>query len=95
VNPIAATVTAIALSLISAASLYAASPHCRWPSWRRHAARGNLVGVLLALGALWVWIAELGVGAGLCAMLGTWMLGLMACPYLAWRMSPDPDGGPR
>jgi len=95
VNPLAATVTAIAMSLISAASLYAASPHCRWPSWRRHAARGNLVGGLLALGALWVWIAELGVGAGLCAMLGTWMLGLMVFPYLAWRTTPDVNGGSR
>lgn len=94
-NPLASTITAIAMSLISAASLYAASPHCRWASWQRHAARGNLIGGLLAVATLWVWIAKLGVGAGLCAMLGTWMLGLMALPYLAWRTAPDSNGGSR
>ena len=94
-NPLAATIIAVAMSLISAASLYAASPHCRWPSWKRHAARGNLVGWMLAAGASWLWIAQLGVGAGLCAMLGTWMLGLMALPYLAWRMAPHGSGEPR
>jgi len=92
-NPLASTIAAIAMSLISAASLYAASRHCCWPSWKRHAARGNLVGGVLAVAALWLWIAQLGVGAGLCAMLGTWMLGLMALPYLAWRTTPDANGG--
>ena len=94
-NPLASTITAIAMSLLSAASLYAASPHCRWPSWKRHAARGNAIGGVLAVAALWVWIAKLGVGAGLCAMLGTWMLGLMALPYLAWRTTADVNGGTR
>ena len=94
-NPLASTITAIAMALLSAASLYAASPHCRWPSWKRHAARGNLIGTVLAVAALWVWIAKLGVGAGLCAMLGTWMLGLMALPYLAWRTSSGENGGTR
>ncbi|HEY0501863.1 MAG TPA: hypothetical protein VGD42_00075 [Lysobacter sp.] len=88
-NPLAATVAAIAASLLSAASLYAASKHCRWPSWRRHGARGNVVGGVLAVVALALWIALLGFGAGLCAMLGTWMLGLMGLPYLAWRTAPD------
>lgn len=92
-NPLAATIAAIALSLLSAASLYAASRHCRWPAWRRHAARGKLVGGVLAFASLWVWIAQLGVGAGLCAMLGTWMLGLMAFPYLAWRTGAEDNGG--
>ena len=94
-SPLACTLIAIALSLLSAASLYAASRHSRWTSWRRYAARGNMIGGLLAAGALWVWIAQLGVGAGLCAMLGTWMFGLMAFPYLAWRTAPNVDGGLR
>ncbi|WP_396616184.1 hypothetical protein ACHZ97_19535 [Lysobacter soli] len=94
-NPLAATITAIAMSLVSASSLYAASPHCRWASWRRHAARGKLVGGLLAVASLWVFIAQLGVGAGLCAMLGTWMLGLMVFPYLAWRTAPAGNGETR
>ncbi|MDR0184408.1 hypothetical protein [Lysobacter arvi] len=89
-DPLVATTAAIATSLLSAASLYAASSHCRWPSWRRHAARGTLAGFVFALVSLWLFIAELGVGAGLCAMLGTWMLGLMALPYLAWRSAPNP-----
>ncbi|MFE0500897.1 hypothetical protein ACFW0P_08990 [Lysobacter soli] len=94
-NPLAATITAIAMSLVSAASLYAASPHCRWPSWRRHAARGKLVGFMLAVASLWIFIAQLGAGAGLCAMLGTWMLALMAFPYLAWRTAPAGNGESR
>lgn len=92
-NPLAMTIAAIAMSLLSAASLYAASPHCRWPSWKRHAARGNVVGTVLAIAALASWIARLGVGAGLCAMLGTWMFALMALPYLAWRTAPAGNGG--
>ena len=94
-NPFASTLAAIAMSLLSAACLYTASAHCRWPSWKRHAPRGNLVGGLLAVASLWLWIAQLGVGAGLCAMLGTWMLGLMALPYLAWRTSPQGHGDAR
>ena len=92
-NPLAMTTAAIATSLLSAASLYAASKHCRWPSWKRHGTRGNLVGTVLAIAALALWIARLGVGAGLCVMLGTWMLAMMALPYLAWRTAPAGHGG--
>lgn len=92
-NPLAMTITAIAMSLLSAASLYAASPHCRWPSWKRHGVRGNAVGTVLAIAALALWISRLGVGAGLCAMLGTWMFAMMALPYLAWRTAPAGNGG--
>ncbi len=88
-----ATLAAIVASLLSAAALYAASRHCRWPSWQRRGARGNAIGAVLALAALALWIAQLGVGAGLCAMLGTWMGGLMLFPYLAWRTAPDGNGG--
>ncbi|MBU8977211.1 MULTISPECIES: hypothetical protein [unclassified Lysobacter] len=88
-----ATLAAIIASLLSAAALYAASPHCRWPSWRQRGRRGNTIGAVLAVLALALWIAQLGVGAGLCAMLGTWMGGLMALPYLAWRTAPQSNGG--
>ena len=84
---------AILSALLSAAALYAASPHCRWPAWRRRGAHGNLVGLVLGAVSLALWIGELGVGAGLCAMLGTWMLALMALPYLAWRTAPASRGG--
>lgn len=80
-------------SLFSAAALYAASRHCRWVSWRRHGRHGNAAGAVLGIASLAMWIATLGVGAGLCAMLGTWMLASMALPYLAWRTAPDTNGG--
>jgi len=83
---------AILSSLLSAAALYAASPHCRWRAWRRRGAHGNAVGLVLAVVSLVSWVAELGGGAGLCAMLGTWMLGLVALPYLAWRTAPSNGG---
>lgn len=41
------------------------------------------IGIALALASLAASIAGLGTGAGLCAMLATWMLALMAMPYLA------------
>lgn len=84
---------AILTSLLSAAALYAASTHCRWPSWRRSGEHGNVVGAALGVASLSMWIGMLGVGAGLCAMLGTWMLALMALPYLAWRTGPNTHGG--
>lgn len=87
-----ATLAAIVASLLSAAALYAASTHCRWPSWRQRGRHGNAIGAVLAVAALAMWIAQFGVGAGLCAMLGTWMGGLMALPYLAWRTAPQGDG---
>ena len=90
-----ATLAAIAVSLLSAAALYAASRHCRWPSWKQRGAHGNAIGAMLAVVALALWIAQLGVGAGLCAMLGTWMGGLMLLPYLAWGTAPDTNGGSR
>jgi hypothetical protein len=90
-----ATLAAIAASLLSAAALYAASRHCRWPSWRQRGTLGNAIGAVLAVVALALWIAQLGIGAGLCAMLGTWMGGLMLLPYLAWRTAPDDNGGSR
>ena len=83
-----ATVTAVA----SALALYLASPNC---GWRVAVRRGGLriAAGALALLSLLVWAALSGVGAGLCAMLATWMLALVVLPYLAWwtNVSPRPD----
>lgn len=67
----------------SAAGLYAGSRHCRWPGWRRIGRVGTWLGLLLAVVSLALWMRALGAGAGLCAMLGSWMLALMALPYMA------------
>ena len=79
------TVSAILAAALSAAGLYAGSPHCRWHAWRRLGRAGTWAGVLLALVSWVLWIRELGLGAGSCAMLGTWMLAMMAVPYFAGR----------
>ena len=76
-------IAAFAASLLSALALYAGSPHCRWPALRRWRGTGGWVGLALAGLSLWLWTLSLGGGAGLCAMLGTWMLAMMALPYLA------------
>ncbi len=80
-------------AVLSAAGLYAGSRHCRWRAWRRMGGSGTVIGALLALASLALWIAALGVGAGLCAMLGTWMLAVMALPYFAgMRIGADAAG---
>ena len=76
-------VSAFAAALLSALALYAGSPHCLWPALRRWRGTGSWVGLALAGLSLWLWVLALGGGAGLCVMLGTWMLALMALPYLA------------
>ncbi|MET0580937.1 MAG: hypothetical protein ABWY48_12090 [Pseudoxanthomonas sp.] len=76
-------IAAFAASLSSAVALYAGSPHCRWWVLRRWRGTGGWVGLALAGLSLWLWTLSLGGGAGLCAMLGTWMLAMMALPYLA------------
>ena len=76
------TLLACAATVLSAALLYAASPHCVWHAWRRR--RGVLAGgFALATLALAAWTGALGPGAGTCAMLVGWMLALAAQPYLA------------
>ena len=76
-------ILATAAALASALALYLASPN---RIWRPGTGRGGLrgLGVALELASLAGWIAALGVGAGLCAMLATWMLALVVLPYLAW-----------
>lgn len=74
---------AFATSLLSAAALYAGSAHCRWPALHGWRGSGSWAGLALAGLSLWLWVLTLGGGAGLCVMLGTWMLAMMALPYLA------------
>jgi hypothetical protein len=76
-------VAAFVVSLASALALYAGSPHCRWPALQGWRGTGGWVGLALAGLSLWLWVLSLGMGAGLCAMLGTWMLAMMALPCLA------------
>ena len=80
-----ATVAAVA----SALALYLASPNC---GWRATARRGGLLIVAgaLALLSLVAWAVLSGIGAGLCAMLATWMLSALALPYLAWWTHAQP-----
>lgn len=91
-GPLAAILATLA-SLLSAAALYAGSPHCRWISWRRQRAAGTALGLLLAVLALALWIAALGVGAGLCVMLAAWMSAAIALPYLAARTGTAAGNG--
>lgn len=73
---------AVAASLASALALYAGSRHCR-PAWLQPLRRfGTALGAVLGMAALAAWIALLGMGAGLCVMLASWMVGLVAAPWL-------------
>ena len=81
---------AFASALLSAMMLYAGSSHCRWPALHRWRDIGGWVGLALAGLSLWLWVLSLGGGAGLCAMLGTWMLAMMALPYLGALIYPAP-----
>ncbi len=74
---------ALSASVLSVIGFYAASPHCRWPRLRRAGRLGRGVGMVAAAAALWLWMADLGVGAGLVAMLCTWMLTALLLPALA------------
>lgn len=91
--PTLATTVALLAAVLSAAALYAGSRHCRWAAWRRLGRAGNWLGLALAIVSLALWARVLGPGAGLCAMLGTWMLAMMAWPYLAGlRVAADARG---
>jgi hypothetical protein len=80
-------------AVLSAAALYAASPHCHWPVPHRWSRGGRGVGVLLAGLSLATWILALGPAVGLCAMLATWMLAMVALPWLA-LLTGSVDTGP-
>ncbi|UYB53908.1 hypothetical protein OCJ37_08225 [Xanthomonas sp. AM6] len=76
-------VLAAVCAALSALALYAGSPNCRLAPLQRLRRFGNGLGLALAMASLAAWIAQLGVGAGLCAMLASWMLALMLVPTLA------------
>ncbi|MEO6103689.1 MAG: hypothetical protein ABIP44_08640 [Pseudoxanthomonas sp.] len=78
-------VMAFATSVLSALALYAGSAHCRWKVLRAWRGVGGWAGLALAGLSLWLWVLRLGGGAGLCAMLGTWMLAMMLLPWLGLR----------
>lgn len=76
------TLLALAAALLSALLLYLSSPHSRW----RAALSPRLLraaGALAALLSLLLAQVPLGWGAGSCAMLVAWMLGLVVLPYAA------------
>ena len=77
------TIVGTLMALLSALALYAGSRHCPWQLPATVQRHGTVLGAALALASLPAWIAALGVGAGLCAMFGCWMLAMMALPYLA------------
>ena len=77
------TIAGVIAALLSAFALYAGSGHCRWRLPVALYRYAKVAGLLLALVSLAAWIAALGVGAGLCAMLGCWMLAMVALPWLA------------
>lgn len=78
-------------TMLSALALYAGSAHCRLRALQRWRDIGTWIGSVLALVSLGLWGADLGIGAGLCVMLGTWMLALMALPFLAAWINPASD----
>ncbi|MEO7065773.1 MAG: hypothetical protein ABI114_02590 [Rhodanobacter sp.] len=83
-------VLAFVLATLSAVALYLASPHCLWTVARERPRLARMAGVVLALLALIIWINRLGAAVGLPAMLASWMLALIAQPYLALLLSaPD------
>jgi len=74
---------AMLLAAGSAIACHAASPHCPWRVL--HGRPGVMRGAagLLALLSLAAWSNPLGIAAGLCAMLTSTMLVLIALPWLA------------
>lgn len=77
------TIAGALAALLSALALYAGSGNCRWWLPAALCRHGKVTGLVLALVSLAAWIAALGVGAGLCAMLCCWMLAMVALPCLA------------
>lgn len=77
-------------TLLSALALYAGGRHCRWRWLARLLGRtGTPAGLALAGLALSLWVRSLGVGAGLCVMLASWMIASMAIPTLAVLLDPQ------
>ena len=75
-----------ALALLAAAAsavlAYLASPHCRIVHTIGQRSLRALA-LASAVAAITAAVPALGIGAGLCAVLGAWMLCAVAMPYLA------------
>lgn len=73
--------------LASALLVYGASPNCRLRGLR-FGRLGMGIGLALIVAGAVLWALALGMGTGLVVTLATWMLGLVALPYLAWHLVP-------
>ncbi|HEY0199299.1 MAG TPA: hypothetical protein VGC19_12290 [Rhodanobacter sp.] len=78
-----APVIALATSVPGTVAFYAASPNCPWAFTRRWRRWSMALAAALSVLSLGAWIVEYGVGVGLCAMLGAYMLTLVVLPWLA------------
>jgi len=68
---------AILLCAVSVGTAYAASHHCG-------------LGLVAALAALVVWARQLGIGTGVCVLLGCWALLATILPVLATVLPENP-----
>jgi hypothetical protein len=81
----------MALAALSALLLYLASPNCRTRRFRLRRRLLQAGGGAAALAALALCCVDLGLGAGLAAMLGAWMLALVLLPWLALRWPAEDE----
>jgi hypothetical protein len=72
---------AVIAAVASALLAYLASPHCRIVHTMARR-RLRVLALACAVIASAVAIPALGIGAGLCLVLGAWMLSAVATPYL-------------
>lgn len=88
---------ALLSTALSVVGFYAASAHCRWARLRRAGQLGRELGTVAAVAATWLWMADLGVGAGLVVALCGWMGVATLLPLLAaWhRPATVPARSPR
>jgi len=83
---------ALLVTALSVVGFYAASAHCRWPRVHRAGRLGRELGTVAAVAGAWLWMADLGVGAGLVVAMCVWMVVAMLLPLLAaWHR---PAAGP-
>lgn len=85
------SILGLATAVASAFALYAGSSHCRWPVPGGHSRVTVVIGMLLAAASWLTWTLARGPAVGLCAMLATWMLALIASPWLALLVPTGSD----
>ena len=87
---------ALLVTAFSVVGFYAASPHCRWPRVHRAGRLGRELGTVAAVAGAWLWMADLGVGAGLVVALCVWMSVATLLPLLAaWHRPGAAPARPR